>query len=326
MSGPPPSEPAEAQRPHDVVIVGAGPAGLTAAIYATRGGLSALVLERKVAGGQMLLTDHVENYPGFAEGVAGQELADVMRRQALRFGAELREIEAMQALVPGDIKQVVTSSGTHAAKAVILACGMDPTGLGCPGEDEFRGRGVSYCAVCDGFLFEDKVVAVIGGGNAAVEEALYLSHLARKVYVVHRRDELRADRICCSRAEENPKIEILWSCELREIRGGVEGVESMVVEFANKKELASIPVDGIFFYVGQTPNTGFLKGVVELDPRGFIVTDDHLETSSPGVFAAGDCRANQLKQVVWAAAEGALAAEGSERYLDRYILHTCECA
>lgn len=326
MNGPQPSMPAESQHPYDVIIVGAGPAGLTAAIYATRGGLSALVLERKVAGGQMMLTDHVENYPGFAEGVAGGELADVMRRQSLRFGAELREIEAVQTLAPGSTKQLVTSSGTYAAKAVILACGMDPTGLGCPGEHEFRGRGVSYCAVCDGFLFEDKVVAVIGGGNSAVEEALYLARLARKVYIVHRRDELRADRICCSRAEENPKIEILWSCQLREIRGGGEGVESMLVEFANKKELASISVDGIFFYVGQTPNTGFLKGVVELDPRGFIVTNDHLETSSPGIFAAGDCRANQLKQVVWAAAEGALAAEGAERYLDSYVLDTCECA
>jgi thioredoxin reductase (NADPH) len=318
--------PAESQQPYDVIIVGAGPAGLTAAIYATRGGLSALVLERKVAGGQMMLTDHVENYPGFAEGVTGEELADVMRRQSLRFGAELREVEAAQTLVPGSTKQLVTSSGTYAAKAVILACGVDPTGLGCPGEYEFRGRGVSYCAVCDGFLFEDKVVAVIGGGNSALEEALYLAHLARKVYVVHRRDELRADRICCSRAEENPKIEILRSCQLREIRGGREGVEFMLVEFADKKEPASIPVDGVFFYVGQTPNTGFLRGVVELDPRGFIVTNDHLETSSPGIFAAGDCRANQLKQVVWAAAEGALAAEGAERYLGSYILDTCESA
>jgi len=322
---PQPSGPAEVQQPYDVIIVGAGPAGLTAAIYATRGGLSALMLERKVAGGQMTLTDHVENYPGFPEGVTGEELADALRRQALRFGAELREIEAVQTLVPGNTKQLLTRSGTYTAKAVILACGVDPTGLGCPGEDEFRGRGVSYCAVCDGFLFEDKVVAVIGGGNSAVEEALYLARLARKVYIIHRRDELRADQICCSRAEVNPKIEILRSCQLREIRGG-QGVESMLVDFADKKELVSIPVDGIFFYVGQAPNTGFLEGVVELDPRGFIVTNDHLETSSPGIFAAGDCRANQLKQVVWAAAEGALAAEGAERYVNSQILDVCECS
>jgi thioredoxin reductase (NADPH) len=308
----------------DVVIVGAGPAGLTATIYATRGGLSVLVLERKVAGGQMTLTDHIENYPGFADGISGEDLANTMRQQALGFGAALREIEAVHTVIPGSVKQVVTSDGTYMAKAVIVASGVDPTGLGCPGEDEFRGRGVSYCAVCDGFLFEDRTVAVVGGGNSAVEEALYLARLAKKVYIIHRRDEFRADQICCSRAEVNPKIEILRSCQLREIRGGKEGVESMMVEFEKSPELVSIPVDGIFFYVGQTPNTGFLEGVVQLDPRGFILTNEHLETSSAGIFAAGDCRANQLKQVVWAAAEGALAAESAERYLDAILLDACE--
>lgn len=299
----------------DVAIVGAGPAGLTAAIYAARSGLRTLVLERQAAGGQVAMTDIIENYPGFPQGIGGFELTEQMKQQAVRFGADLREIEPVERVVPGAVKEIVTAGGIYRARTVLVATGVDPKGLGCAGEERFRGRGVSYCATCDGAFFKDKVVAVIGGGNSAVEEALYLTRFARKVYIVHRRDELRADWIYARRAEGNPKIEILWTCQLREVRGS-DKVESIYVEFTDKQEFHEIKVDGVFFYVGQRPNTAFLEGIVQLDQQGFIVTNEHLQTSSAGIYAAGDCRANDLKQVVWAAAEGALAAKRIEHYLD----------
>ncbi len=299
----------------DVAIVGAGPAGLTAAIYTARSGLKTLVLERQMAGGQVAMSDIIENYPGFPQGIGGFELAEHLKQQALRFGADVREIEEVEKVVPGTVKQVVTAEGTYRARSVLVATGVDPKGLGCAGEEKFRGRGVSYCATCDGAFFKDKVVAVIGGGNSAVEEALYLTRFARKVYLVHRRDELRADWIYVQRAEADPKIEILWTCQLREVRGE-DRVESMYVEFTDKQELHDIKVDGVFFYVGQRPNTAFLEGTAQLDAQGFIVTNDHLQTTSSGIYAAGDCRVNDLKQVVWAAAEGALAAKWIQHYLD----------
>jgi thioredoxin reductase (NADPH) len=303
---------------YDVVIIGAGPAGLTAAIYTSRAGLRTVLLERQIAGGQITMTEHIDNFPGFADGINGFDLIEQMKQQAVRFGAVLHEVEAVEELTPGDTKRVITSDGVYEARTVIVASGMDPKGLGCAGEDTFRGRGVSYCATCDGAFFRDKVVAVIGGGNAAVEEALFLTRFARKVFIVHRRDELRADRVYVERVKAESKIEVLWSSHLREVRGG-DKVESMWVEFTDKGEMHDVKVDGVFFYVGQSPNTAFLDGVVTFDERGFIVTNEMLETSIPGVFAAGDCRANKLKQVVWAAAEGALAARGVEVYLDALI-------
>ena len=303
---------------YDVAIIGAGPSGLAAAIYTSRAGLRTLVLERQMAGGQVAMTDHIDNYPGYADGISGFDLIEQMKQQAVRFGAVLQEVEAVEELVPGDTKQLVTADGTYAARSVVIASGMDPKGLGCAGEDTFRGRGVSYCATCDGAFFRDKVVAVVGGGNAAVEEALYLTRFARKVYLIHRRNELRADHVYVERVHAEPKIEVLWSAHLREVRGA-DKVESVLVEFIDKDEMHDIKVDGVFFYVGQSPNTAFLDGVVSFDERGFILTDEMLATSSPGVFAAGDCRANRLKQVVWAAAEGALAARGVEVYLDALV-------
>ncbi len=301
---------------YDVVILGAGPAGLTAAIYSARGGLKTLVLERQMSGGQIATTDLVENYPGFPDGIGGFELTELMKQQALRFGAEIREIEAVESIVPGPAHQVMTSSGTYQGRSLIVATGVDPVGLGCGGEAQFMGRGVSYCATCDGALYRDKVVAVVGGGNSAVEEALFLTRFARKVYIVHRRDKLRADWVLQQRAFENPKVEILWSAQVREIRG-TEAVKSMYVEFAEPSEFRDVEVDGVFLYVGQRPNTEFVKDLpLRRDPVGFILTDDELATSISGVFAAGDCRANELKQVVWAAAEGALAARSAARYVE----------
>jgi thioredoxin reductase (NADPH) len=271
-----------------------------------------------MAGGQLAMSDMIENYPGFEQGVGGFELIEQMKGQATRFGVELREIEAVDRVLSqaSGRRLIETATASYAGRSLIVATGLDPKGLGCSGEDVFTGRGVSYCATCDGAFFRDKVVAVIGGGNSAIEEALFLTRFARKVYVVHRRDQLRADHVYRQRAEEHPQIEILWKCELREVRG-TDKVHSMHVEFTDKGELHDIKVDGIFFYVGQSPNTGFLSGVLDLDEKGFIVTDQHLATSVEGIFAAGDCRSNELKQVVWAAAEGALAARGAEQHLDK---------
>lgn len=303
---------------YDVIIIGAGPAGLTAAVYTSRGGLKTLILERRMAGGQVAVTEMIENYPGFPEGIGGFELMELMKQQALRFGAELREIEEVETVVAGASlgpKSVVTSDETYYGRVVIVATGVDPQSLNCAGEDTFMGRGVSFCATCDGAFFRDKTVAVIGGGNSAVEEALYLTRFAKKVYLVHRRDKLRADWVIQERARLNPKIEFLWTAQLREVRG-TDKVTSMMVEFTDQGETHEIAVDGIFMYVGQKPNTDFVHGLVDMDGTGFIKTGDSLETSVPGIFAAGDCRVNLLKQVVWAAAEGALAARAVEHYID----------
>jgi thioredoxin reductase (NADPH) len=303
---------------YDVVVIGAGPAGLAAALYSARAGFSTLVLERQMAGGRLAMAERVENYPGFEEGIGGFELVEQMKAQAARFGAELREIEAVERLqvVTGGLKQLQTASETYGARAVVVASGFDNKGLDCPGEDTFRGRGVSFCATCDGPFFRDKVIAVVGGGNAAAEEALVLTRFASKVYMLDGRPQLHADQVYRQRVEEHPQIEVLPGCELRQIRGA-ERVQSMLVEFMDRREERDIPVDGVFFYVGRRPNTAFLEGIADLDDRGFVLTDEHLATGAEGVFAAGDCRANELKQVVWAAAEGALAAQGVAQYLER---------
>src|SRR5680860_1176137 len=256
----------------DLTIIGGGPAGLAAAIYGSRSGLNTLVLERQMTGGQVAMTDLIENYPGFPEGISGFELVEKMKKQALRFGAEIREVEAVEGFKSGDAKEIQTSDSTFTARSVIIATGVDPMGLDCVGEKKFRGRGVSYCATCDGAFFKDKTVAVVGGGNSAVEEALYLTRFAQKVFIVHRRDELRADHVYRKRVEADPSIEILWTSQLREIRGQ-DKVESMYVEFTDKGEFRDIKVDGVFFYVGQQPNTLFLDGQIDVDERGFIVTD-----------------------------------------------------
>ncbi len=302
--------------PYDVIIVGGGPAGLTAALYCGRARMKTLVLEKATTGGQAATTDVIENYPGFPDGIGGYELTERIKQQALEFGAEIQEIKEVISLeADGKLKLLKLADSTLSARSVIIATGSEPRKLEIPGVEEFHGKGVSYCATCDGAFYRDRVVAVIGGGNSAVEEAIFLTRFASKVYIVHRRDELRADKILRERALENPKIEFIWDAHLKKILGNGK-VEEMVVENKNTHERTSYQIDGVFFYIGAVPNTEFCEGLVELDGREYIITDEALRTNVPGVFACGDCRANLLKQVAVAAGEGALAAVEAEKYVE----------
>jgi thioredoxin reductase (NADPH) len=302
---------------YDVVIVGAGPAGLTAGIYCSRSRLRTAILERNMAGGQIALTELVENYPGFPEGISGFDLADRMKRQAVGFGAEMREIELVSALQtnPEGGYAVVTDQGVVRGRSVILAPGVEARRSGIPGEAEFIGRGVSWCATCDGALYRGRTVAVVGGGDSAVEEGLFLTKFADKVYLVHRRDQLRAAPIAQERAFANGKFEFVWDCVPRKIDGD-ELVEALEVQNVKTKQMRRLPVAGVFFYIGQIPNTAWLKGTVELDQQGYIAADPLLHTKLPGVFACGDAHANPLKQIAMAVGEGALAAVQAGHYLD----------
>lgn len=300
----------------DVVIIGGGPAGLTAGLYCGRARLRTLLLEKATAGGQAATSDLIENYPGFPGGISGLELTEKMKQQAISFGVGIQEIQPVTALeADGDERIIRTEEEVFRARAVIVASGAEPKTLGVPGEAEFRGRGVSYCATCDGAFYKDSTVAVIGGGNSAVEEAIFLTKFASKVYIVHRRDQLKADKILQERAFDNSSIEIIWESHLKKILGDNK-VEEIVVENKNNHERTSYQVHGVFFYIGTVPNTDFCEGLLDLDDREFIVTDETLQSSVPGVFAAGDCRANFLKQVAAAVGEGALAAVEAGKYIE----------
>ena len=301
----------------DVVIVGAGPSGLTAAIYARRSRLRTVVLERNMAGGQIALTDLVENFPGFPEGISGFDLSQKMKEQAEKFGAEMREIEGVAGFraAPDGGYVVTTDREEVHARTVILAPGVEPRRSGIPGEAEFIGRGVSWCATCDGALYRGKTVAVIGGGDAAVEEGMFLTKFADRVYLVHRRDQLRAAPIAQERVFANQKVELVWDSIPKRI-DGTEMVEALEVENVKTGAPRTLPVNGVFVYIGQIPNTEWLRGTVELDEHGYIVTDGLLRTGLPGVFACGDARANPLKQIAMAVGEGALAAVQAGRFLD----------
>lgn len=300
----------------DLVILGGGPAGLTAGIYAARARVNCLLLEKGVPGGSPMLTDAIENYPGFPDGITGPELAEKIQAQAESFGLEIRTLagaKKVSAEPQGFL--VETEDERLRAKSVIVATGAHPNRLGVPGEADFTGRGVSYCATCDGAFFKEKVVAVIGGGDAAVEEALFLTRFARKVILVHRRDELRAAKILQERASANERIEFEWCCTPNKIEGDevVRGIELTNVDSGQAR---TIPVDGVFIYVGTMPNSECVSGLVEVDGRGFIVTNDRLATSLEGIFACGDVRASHLRQVATAVGEGALASVSAQKYLD----------
>lgn len=303
------------RREYDLVIIGAGPAGLTAAIYAARSRLSVVVLEKAAPGGQLLVTDWVENYPGFPEGISGADLMMRISEQATLQGAEI-VTEEVTGLELGDgMKTVRLGDAEISAKTVILATGASPLKLGVPGEDRYYGQGVSTCATCDAPFFKDQVVAAVGGGDTAVKESLYLTRFAKKVYLIHRRDELRATRILQERAFANEKIEILWDSHLTEVKGGNAGVQSIRVKNAKTGRETDIPVDGCFIWVGVRPTTEFLQDMVDLDERGFIRVNERMQTSVPGVYAAGDARTTPLRQAVTAVGDAAIAASEAADYI-----------
>ena len=296
---------------YDVVIVGAGPAGITAGIYAKRARLETVVIEKLGVGGQIVLSDSVENYPGFPE-ISGYDLMQKFEEQARAFDLEIEDGEVIAIRDEGEYKKVLTDDHDYKTRSVIIASGAKSSRLGVKGEEEFIGRGVSFCATCDGFFFRDKDILVVGGGNSAITEALFLSKIVNKVYVAHRRSELRAAKILQERAFADPKIEFVWNSVVEEITGK-DAVEGVVLRDVVTEERSRLAVSGVFMYVGLVPNTEFIDA--EKDEAGFILTDERLATSIPGVFAAGDCRATQLRQVATAVGDGAVAAVSAERYL-----------
>ena len=330
-----------ADETHDVIIIGAGPAGMTAGIYCARAGLKTLILERAFPGGQVVKTGVIENYPGFPQGITGFDLARLMEQQATKFGAEVRILN-VKALHPDTGMVRVESAGPDAgtqesrsqgikghsnpripesqnpaflsARTVIVATGSEPKLLDVPGEARLYGRGVSTCAVCDGALFKGKTVAVVGGGDAALGEALYLSNLCAKVFVLHRRNQFRATKVLQERVLGRSNIETVWDAAIQEVIGEnrVEGIEVMDLKSRTRRRVV---IDGLFVYVGARPNTEFLKDVVTLDELGYVIADRTLKTSQPRILAAGDCLQKSLRQVSTAVGDGALAASTAERIL-----------
>ncbi len=299
---------------YDVVIVGGGPSGFTAALYSSRAMLKTLLLERGAVGGQAAITDAIDNYPGFPEGIKGPELMERFQKQAERFGMELKLEEVNGISSEGKERIVHAGDKAYRAKAIIITTGSDPNKLGVPQEQELTGRGVSYCATCDGPFFNDSDIMVVGGGNSALDEGLFLTRFAKKVTIVHRRDQLRADKIFQQRAFANPKMDFLWDSVIEEIIGG-QAVEGARLKNVKTGETSDKPIEGVFIFIGTTPNTDFIKGTIELDERGYIVTNEKLETSMPGVWAAGDVQDPVYRQVVTSAGQGCAAVLEAEKYL-----------
>lgn len=298
---------------YDMLILGAGPAGLTAAIYASRANLSVLVCEEKMSGGEIASTDQLDNFPGFPEGVNGMEFGQRLEQQAERFGAKIVNASIETVELEGEWKKVVTTSGEYLGRTVVIATGTQARNLGVPGEEKLRGRGISFCATCDGPFFRNKKLAVIGGGDAAVEEALYLTRFASEILLVHRRDMLRAVPYLQKMVLNHPNVKVLWDTVVKEF-AGEQKLEQIVVQNVKDESTAEIPVDGAFLYVGRIPNSSFFNGV-EKDANGYIITNTEMETQIPGVYAVGDIRRKFLRQVVTAAADGAIAAMVAVRFL-----------
>lgn len=309
---------AQEHHEQDVIIIGSGPAGYTAAIYLGRAGHSPLVIAGALTpGGQLINTTEVENFPGFPDGILGPDLMDAMKRQAERFGATFLQDDVASVEDHGDYKTVTTNQGeTFQARAVIIATGSQYRKLGIPGETEFSGRGVSYCATCDGFFFRSKPIVVVGGGDSAFEEAEFLSRFGSSVTLIHRRDSFRASKIMVDRAKANERINLLTDSVVEEIQGDDQGVQSLVVRNVLTQETSTLTANGVFVAIGHTPSTDFLDGLVQRDQSGYITVDGaSTRTSTPGVFAAGDCVDSVYRQAISAAGMGCRAALDAQTYL-----------
>ena len=302
------------QKIYDMIVIGGGPGGYTAALYGARAGLSVMVLEKLSAGGQMALTENIENYPGFEEGIDGFSLGEKMQQQAERFGAETELAEVLSAKLESEVKELETSEGQFLGRTVVIATGANAKKLGLSNEESLVGRGVNYCAACDGMRYKGKTVAIVGGGNSAVADALVLSRIAEKVILIHRRDTLRATKVYHKALENASNVEFRWNSTVTELLhdGTFRGVK---VQDVNTAEESRISCDGIFVSIGRSPASSLFENQLELDSAGYIVADSLTRTSLPGVYAVGDVRTTPLRQVVTAVADGALAAQQVEEYL-----------
>lgn len=304
---------------YDVIVIGGGPGGYTAALYAARANLTTLVLEKFSPGGQMATTDMVENYPGFAEGIGGFELGMQMKQGAERFGVKTKLAEVRSVDLNANPKVVTTAKDSFEAKTVILATGAFPRELGLPNESSLRGRGVSYCATCDGMFYRDKTVVIVGGGNTAVADAIFLAKICKKVYLVHRRDELRASKTYMKILEKTENMEFVWSSVVTEIQANqfVTGVKVKSKKDDSERDIAC---DGVFVAIGNIPNTDLFKGQIELDEAGYVLADESTKTNIAGVFAVGDMRQKPLRQIVTAVADGAVASKFAEEFIDEAVM------
>lgn len=300
----------------DLVIIGGGPAGLTAGLYAARAMLNVILLEKAMPGGQVITTDWIENYPGFPKGLSGADLVQNITQQTKRFDLNIESNEVISVDCSENVKKVRLADRTITTYTIIIATGASPRKLGIPGEDRFYGKGVSFCATCDGPFYKDLVVAAIGGGNTALQESLFLTKFASKVYIIHRRDELRATKILQERAFANNRIEIVWDSVVTSINGGLTNVENITIKNVKTEATKELVVDGCFIWVGIHPNTEFLGGCVSLDESGFVIANLNMETSLSGVFVAGDVRNTPLRQIATAVGDAAIAAFSAEHYIE----------
>lgn len=300
---------------YDLVIIGGGPAGLTAGLYAARARLNVILIEKIVLGGQVVISDLIENYPGFPEGISGPDLVQKMTDQVKRFDLNIENNEVIAIDLSYPVKKITLNDRTITTHTIIIATGASPKKLGVPGEDTFFGKGISSCATCDAPFFKDSVVAAVGGGDTAVQESLFLTKFVKKLYLIHRRDRLRAEAILQERALASDKIEFIWNSVLTGING-LSHVENISVQNVKTGDITELSVDGCFIWVGILPNTQFLKDAVRLDEQGFIIADLNMETSVPGVFAAGDVRNTTLRQIATAVGDAAIAAFSAEQYIE----------
>lgn len=305
----------ERSKAYEVIIIGGGPAGLTAGLYTSRSRLRTLLIESSIFGGQITTTELIENYPGFPQGITGAELGQLMEEQARRFGLEMVNQEVLEVKLEGEKKVVRTHEADYEAEVLIVSSGTEYRRLGIPGEEEFVGKGVSFCATCDGAFFQDSRIVVVGGGDSALTEALFLTKFAKEVTIIHRRDALRATKIYQERTFANPKIKFLWNSVMQEIKGD-KMVQSILVRNVKTGEVKGFETEGVFLFVGIVPRTQFLKGLVQMDDGGYVLTNEDCETSVKGIFAAGDCRKKLLRQITTAVGDGATAASAAEKYLE----------